>query len=111
MDVQKLLKLGEREFNQMETLQLLSSYNRNIWFSWGVPTSSVKKVGNKGLIFRVNGHHYKGLILITLSWMDMYDVHLINNDGDVTEKMEGIFFDQLQEVIDNRIEKISDYKY
>jgi hypothetical protein len=109
--VLKLVKLSERDFNPMETLQLISMNNSMVWFSWGVPTDSIKLVGNKGLLFKVNGHHYKGLVFITLSWMDLYDVHLVNPDGEVTEKMEGIFFDQLQEVIDNRIERISDYKF
>lgn len=109
--VKKLVKLGEREFNPMETLQLISRYNSMIWFSWGVPTSSIKILGNKGLLFKVSGHHYKGMVLITLSFLDLYDVHLVNPDGEVTEKMEGIFFDQLQEIIDNRIERIPDYKF
>lgn len=111
MDLKKLMKLGQRDFNPMETLQLISQYNKMIWFSWGVPTSSVKILGTKGLLFRVSGHHYKGLVLITLSFLDLYDVHLINDKDEVTEKIEGLFFDQLQEVLDNRIERIPDYKF
>lgn len=109
--VKKLQKLGEREFNPMETLQLISQYNKSIWWSWGVPTNSIKRIGNKGLLFQVNGNHYKGLVMITLSFLDLYDVHLVTNEGDVTEKIEGLFFDQLQEVIDNRVERIPDYKF
>lgn len=113
MDVEvykKLVGLGEREFNPMETLQLLTQYNTMIWFSWGVPTSSIKILGNKGLLFRVNGHHYKGLLLITLSWMDTYTVHKVKSNGEVIDLHQGIYFDQLQEIIDNWIERIPEYK-
>ena len=110
MDLKKLKKLGCRDFNPLETLQLLS-YNRIIWMTWGVPTESIKVIGTKGLLFRVNGNHYKGLILVTLSFMDLYDVHFVTEEGEVTEKIEELYFDQLSEVIDNRIEKIKEYRF
>jgi hypothetical protein len=111
MDLKKLFDLGQRDFDPKETIKVLT-HNRNIWWSWGVPTSSIKIIGTKGLLFKVSGNHYKGLVYITLSWMDLYDVHFLNRNGDVKgEKIEGLFFDQLVEVIDNRIERIPDYKF
>jgi hypothetical protein len=102
------ITLGERDFNLHETLTVLQ-HNMIVWFTWGVS----KKVGlhNKGLILKVSGHHHKGWVLVTLGWEDLYKVYIIGNNGQVLNKYEGIFFDNLVEVIDNRIEKIPDYIY
>jgi hypothetical protein len=102
------IDLGERNFNTQETLMVLR-YNLNVYFSWGV--SKMVNLQNKGLILKVSGHHHKGWVLVTLGWEDLYKVHIISNNGKVLDKYEGIFFDDLVEIIDNRIEKISDYRY
>jgi len=99
--------LGQRDFDQMLTMEVLQS-NRSIFWSWGV-SKRVKMTG--GLMIKVSGHHHKGWVLITLGWDDLYRVHIIGNRGKVLDTYEGIFFDYLVEVIDSRIEKISDYKF
>jgi len=99
---------GEREFDPRETLSVLQ-YNRNIFWSWGV--SKMVNLQNKGLMFKVNGHHHKGWVLVTLGWEDLYKVYIVSNTGKFLDEYTGIFFDDLVEVIDNRIEKIPDYKY
>jgi hypothetical protein len=102
------IKMGERNFNTQETLMVLR-HNRNIFWSWGV--SKMVNLQNKGLILKVSGHHHKGWVLVTLGWEDLYKVHIVSNSGKVLYKYEGIFFDDLVDIIDNRIEKIPDYKY
>jgi hypothetical protein len=105
----KILKpLCKREFNTEETLQVLMS-DRPIYWSWGV--SKLLNVNNKGLLMKVNGHHHKGYVFIVLGWEDLYEVHFISTHGNIKDSKEGIFFDMLVEVIDDRIEKIKDYQY
>jgi hypothetical protein len=109
----QLRELGKRPFNLDETLLVLRS-NRPIFWSWGV--SKLLKVESQkqeeiGLVMKVNGHHHKSWVLITLSWDDTYTIHIINNVGRVLNIYENIYFDQLVEVIDNRIEKIPNYQF
>jgi hypothetical protein len=99
---------GERPFNTQETLLLLK-HNQAIFFSWGV--SKMVNLQNKGLMFKVSGNHHKGWVLVTLGWEDLYKVFIVSNTGKYLNEYTGIFFEDLQEVIDNRIEKIKDYKF
>jgi hypothetical protein len=100
--------LCEREFNLKETLQVLT-HNKTIYWSWGV--SRLTNVNNKGLLMKVNGHHHKGYVFIVLGWEDLYKVFFISTHGNIKDTKEGIFFDMLVEVIDNRIEKIPQYQF
>jgi hypothetical protein len=99
---------GQRDFSQIETMRVLLG-NQTIYWSWGV--SKKVTLGKVGLMLKVNGHHHKGWVLITLGWEDLYRVHIISNSGKILNEYEGIFFDDLVEIIDNRIEKIKDYKF
>jgi hypothetical protein len=101
------LTKGEREFDLKETLSVLQ-YNRSIFWSWGV--SKMINLKNKGLMMKVSGHHHKGWVLITLGWEDLYKVYIISNSGKELNAYDGVFFDDLVEIIDNRIEKIPEYK-
>jgi hypothetical protein len=103
-----LKPLCEREFDPKETLKVLS-YHKSIYWSWGV--SKLVNVDNKGLLMKVNGHHHKGYVFITLGYEDLYKVFIISTHGNIKDKYEGIYFDGLVEVIDNRIEKIKDYRF
>lgn len=104
----KLMVKGEREFDPNDTMRVLA-HNTIIYWSWGV--SKKVNLNNKGIILKVSGKHHKGWVLVTLGWEDLYKVYIVSNKGDIINEYEGIFFDQLVEVIDNRIEKIPDYKF
>lgn len=106
MDIRKIDYLYKREFNTNETLSVLT-HNKNIYWSWGV--SQLFNCYNKGLLMRVNGHHHKQYVLITLDWDDTYKIDYLNRNMKVIDTHEGIYFDQLVEVIDNRIERIGEY--
>ena len=103
-----LYSLTKDTFNVKETMSLLR-HNLPIYWSWGV--SSVTNVSDKGLLLKVNGHHHKSYVFITLAFDDTYTVHIISNRGNVLNTYEMVYFDMLVEVIDNRIEKIPDYKF
>jgi hypothetical protein len=61
------------------------------------------------LFLKVNGHHHSQYVLITLSWDDTYKVDYLNRNLKVIDTQENIYFDQLVEFIDNRIERIGEY--
>ncbi|WNM18629.1 hypothetical protein [Flavobacterium capsici] len=98
--------LVQREFNPAETLQVIQ-HNKPVYWSWGV--EKLVNYYDKGLILIVNGHHHKGVLLITLAWNDTYSFHLIK-DGKLKETVTDVYFDELQERIDKKIEYIESYK-
>jgi hypothetical protein len=111
MDIKKINHLFQREFEVSETLQVLT-HNKTIYWSWGV--NELLNCNNKGLLMKVNGHHHKDYVLVTLGWDDTYNIYFLDNDMNIpneNEKIEGIYFDQLVEVIDNRIERVNEYVY
>lgn len=96
----------ERPFDPKETLMLLM-VDKGIYYSWGI-TKQVN-LQNKGLLLKVSANHHKGWVLITLGWEDLYKVKIISNNGKVLNEYEGIFFEDLVETIDNRIERLETY--
>jgi len=96
-----------REFDPQETLILLHHPNANVFYSWGV--SEKINFNNKGLILKCNAHHFKSYLGIFLSFKDLFDVHLFE-DGKIIDSITDLYFDQLRDAIDKRIEYIKDYK-
>lgn len=99
--------LVEREFNPAETLKVIQ-HNKTVYWSWGI--EKLVNYFDKGLILFVNGHHHIGVLLITLAWNDTYSFHLINENGTIKESIHELYFDELQERIDKKIEYINEYK-
>ena len=104
----KVLELTGIEFNVSETLTLLRRYGYR-FFSWGACNFS--NINDKGLLFKSNGHHHKGYVFITLNGLDLYDVHILNGRFDHKETISDIYFDDLFDVIDKRIEFIPEYSH
>jgi hypothetical protein len=46
-----------------------------------------------------------------LAFDDTYSVHIISTHGNIKQTFDMVYFDTLTEIIDNRIEKIKDYKF
>lgn len=99
--------LIQREFNPAETLQVIT-HNKTVYWSWGV--EKVVNYYDKALLLIVNGYHHKGVLVITLAWNDTYSFHLINDNGTIKESVTDVYFDELQERIDQKIEYINEYK-
>lgn len=99
----------KNEFNLRETMQWLTR-DKMMFFSWGV--SKQINLFNNGLLLRVNGHHHKGYVLITLdAGKDLYEFRLVKTNGTVIATFEDVYCDDLQEIIDNKIERITEYVY
>lgn len=96
----------ERQFNTNETMAVLRQ-NLGIFWSWGA--TGFTNCEDKGLLFKSNGRHHKGYVLITLAWDDTYSVYIITTHGNVLNEYKMVYFEDLVEVIDNRIERIAAY--
>ena len=100
--------LLKREFDVKELFTNIKNVGPIVW-SWGA--HEYTNMVDKGLLFRVQGHHHKGWVLISLDWTDTFDVHLINTDSSIKKSFEGVYVDVLIDTIDNAVEKIADYQY
>lgn len=101
-----------REIYIPDLMSLLKSDIMKFW-SWGSHGFTVDKTkGTQMIRFRVRGHHHKGYIYIFLNGMDLFDVYLtdIKNKIKVRTDEMGLYFDQLVEWIDNKVERIPEYK-
>jgi hypothetical protein len=101
-----IIECGQREFDPQETMHILTA-NKPIYWSWGVSNGICT---HKVLALKVNGHHHKGWVVINLMWEDLYRVTLISTHGNIKNQSVGLYFDQLVEWIDNKIEKIEAYQ-
>lgn len=104
--LEAIYNCSQRDFNHQETMSLLTA-NKPIYWSWGV---SKGICSDKMLALKVNGHHHKGWVVINLMWEDLYRVTLITTHGTIKHQSEGLYFDQLVEYIDTKIEKIKEYQ-
>ena len=77
-------------------------------FSWG---AKAWRAGEDFLQFRVTGLLFRGVVRITLNSMDLYDVKLMKVSGEVVKEINGLYNDQLTDVIDEAVEKIPNYRF
>jgi len=101
-------KLSIRNVDANYILKILRS-NMSIFWSWGA--RAFVDLNGKGLRLTVSGHHHKGHLYIVLNGADLFDIYYCSNRGTIKDVHTDIFFDQLVEVIDNKIERIADYTY
>ena len=99
--------------------QQLLHTNKAIVWSWRV--SKWYEVSETTLALRVHARYLNGFVCIELDEaQDLYNISFFLNKSieDMLihpvipyKTMEGVYCDQLVEFIDNRIEKIPDYKF
>jgi hypothetical protein len=108
INVQEIVK-SCRSLNVQELMQLLKM-NITIFWSWGSHAYTVdNKHDTRMFRMAVNGHHHKGHVYIFVNGMDLFDVYLTNLQGTIKDKFEGLYFDQLVDWIDEKIERIPEY--
>lgn len=81
-----------------------------IFISWGVNPESMKVIEG-GLEFHCQGFKHTGKVQIVLDeGKDLFEVHLISENGEKIKTIEDVFLDNLVSVIDENIEKTEDYE-
>lgn len=64
----------------------------------------------KGLHFKVEGYLHKGMVEVLYNEVsDLFVVRLFNPDGSVKHTEEGIYLDNLVDVVDGLVERCKDY--
>ena len=78
-----------------------------ILMSWGFHNP---RIIQNGLSFFVNGFKHKGKVSIQYKeGQDLFEIFLFDENEKLVDTIHMVYFDQLVEVIDERIEKIEDY--
>jgi len=101
-----------REIYLPDLMNLLQSDKMKFW-SWGSHGYTVDKKKNPQMFrFTVSGHHHKGHVYIFLNGMDLFDVYLTSNRGTIKQRTDemGLFVDELMDWIDEKVERIPEYK-
>lgn len=76
-----------------------------IFMSWGIEPKSMKVIDG-GLEFGCNGFKHTGKVQIVLDeGKDLFEVHLISENGEKVKTVEDVFLDNLVSVVDENIEK------
>lgn len=94
----------KRLWDSQELYSLIK--NTSIFWSWGVSTRA--NIENKAMLLKVNGHHFKGIVLITLAANDTFTIYYIKEDK-VVDSIENIYIDELVNTIDKKVEYIDAY--
>lgn len=93
----RVMELASTILNQIKAGD---SWALGAWGARGYYAISESKDFQGGLGFKVNGLKHKGWVTIKLRWVDDYTISFINKIGQVVKEVEGIYCDQLVEVID-----------
>lgn len=95
--------------------QLFASVNRDVVFSWGSRSWTAREFeGMATLSFRVSGFKHRGVVNISYNrGDDLYVITIAQLNGKIKKRIEGVYCDQLGEIIDRLVEKgdMSDEEY
>lgn len=85
----------------------------HVYYSWGAHgfVYAVTENGNPCLRFKVNGMKFKGYVHVIYNYMDYYEVEFVSTRGNLKHRINECYCDNIQEVIDNYVEKIPEYVY
>ena len=81
-----------------------------ILMSWGIDPKTVRTI-ELGLEFHCQGFKHRGLVRVTLNeGEDLFEVSLINENGEIVNTIESVFCDNLVAVIDGAVERTDNYE-
>jgi hypothetical protein len=98
-----------RAFNINDGLALLQS-GGFVTMSWGIENIISLKNGGEvsGMAFNVNGNHFKGTIILSVNFMDLYEIRFMQN-GEIVDTMTDVYVMDVINQIDKKVEKIPEY--
>lgn len=104
----KLFSFCERQFEPKETMRQIIHDTKSVQAvttEWNIdPRISVlcneEENVPDGMVFKMNHKNYSDMVMITLAWNDTYTIRFINEEAEVTHKIDEVYCDQLFEVLD-----------
>ena len=103
-------QLEEYDLNMAKYIWSILRTRPSITMSWGIDPETIRPI-KVGLEFHVQGFIHTGLVRIQLNeGEDLFEVELIDDNGETTKTLKSIFFDELISTIDENVEKTEDYE-
>ena len=102
----------DEEYSKEIAGYILSIFRTNpfVVMSWGINPASITIV-EVGVKFHVQGFIHTGYVQVVLNeGEDLFEVTLISEEGEILNKIEHIFVDNLISIIDDAVEKTEDYE-
>ena len=97
---QEDLEMANYIFNVLSSRKIMM-------MSWGFHNPQVI---TDGLQFNVNGFVHNGSVqVIYQQGLDLFKIHLLNNEMVMVKEISEIYFDELVSVIDNNVEQVENY--
>ena len=88
---------------------IMSIFKTQLMVVWSWGFNSPIAIEN-GLRFKVQGFKFRGIVEVVYNeGRDLFDVRFLKANK-VVNTIEGVFFDMLVDVIDDYVEKTSDYE-
>jgi hypothetical protein len=106
-----IIEINKDRYTRFETMtDLVNAMRRSqkVW-SWGA--RGWTNIENKFLKFRVSGHLFKGVVYIGVNGKDLFDIYLTNLKGVIQQELNDVYVDELVDRIDQKVERIPDYKW
>jgi len=95
-----------RNFDDMK--EFLNAIGRTVTvMSWGAHAWT--NIQNKALKFKVQGHHFKGWVILTVNGSDLFDIYYVNRNLEILDSVTDIYLEDLIDVIDIKVERIKEY--
>lgn len=119
METSKMTSVGAIDKNNVSIVQTILQQIKYphivVFFTWGAKgfTACQSNDENKQpcLRFKVNGMKFKGYVHVFYNWADYYRVEFVSTHGNLKRVVDEVYFDNLQSVIDEYVEKIDEYVY
>jgi len=105
-NISELNQKNYRDFYSMGELHKTIRNSVKVW-SWGAHNWT--KMNEKLLRFTVQAHRHKGHIYIAVNGLDLFDVFLTSNRGNIKKTFTDVYLEDLISTIDNEIERIPEY--
>lgn len=87
-------------------LSILRTNLNTVW-SWGFNSPKTTQIG---LTFKVQGFLHKGWVLVEYNeGSDLFDIKLLTDQLEEVKCIEGVYVDQLVDVIDDMVECCDNY--
>lgn len=103
-------QLEEYDLNMAKYIWSILRTRPSITMSWGIDPDTIRPI-KVGLEFHVQGFIHTGIVRIQLNeGEDLFEVELIDDNGETTKMLKSIFFDELISTIDENVEKTEDYE-
>ena len=101
------IEITDEDVKLADYIYSILKFQPTILLSWGFHCPVVIQLGLK---FSVSGFLHKGIVQVKYNeGADLFDIYLINEDGTLKELIEGVYFDELVDVIDNHVEMVENY--